>query len=209
MDKPTERPIVFIVEDDASVRESLALLLELKGFTVAAFASAEAFLAAYQPAQTGCLVLDLRLPGMSGLALQAELAAQSITLPVIIVTAHGDVAAARMALKAGAVDFIEKPVDDELLIATIGVALEREAIQRQQTSAAAEWAARLERLSRREREVLDYVIAGKQNREIAELLAISVRTVEVYKARMMEKLQARTVPDLIRLALTSPQKIAD
>jgi FixJ family two-component response regulator len=195
------RPTVFIVDDDAGVRDSLAMLLELKGFRTRTFAAAEAFLAEYRPEWPGCLVLDLRMPGMSGLELQADLARRGSALPVIIVTAHGDVATTRSALKGGAVDFIEKPIDDEALVAAIAAAFDRDARGRERAQAAAGAAERLARLTGREREVLALVAEGRHNREIALALGISPRTVEVYKARMMEKLQVRRVPDLIRLVL--------
>jgi FixJ family two-component response regulator len=195
------RPTVFIVDDDAGVRDSLAMLLELKGFRTRTFPGAEAFLAEYRPDWPGCLVLDLRMPGMSGLELQAELARRGAVLPVVIITAHGDVATTRAALKGGAVDFIEKPVDDEALVAAITAALDRDARERERAQAAAGTAERLARLTGREREVLALVAEGRHNREIAVALGISPRTVEVYKARMMEKLQVRRVPDLVRLVL--------
>jgi len=195
------RSTVFIVDDDAGVRDSLAMLLELKGFRTRTFAAAEAFLAEYRPEWPGCLVLDLRMPGMSGLELQADLARRGSALPVIIITAHGDVATTRSALKGGAVDFIEKPIDDEALVAAIAAAFDRDARGRERAQAAAGAAERLARLTGREREVLALVAEGRHNREIALALGISPRTVEVYKARMMEKLQVRRVPDLIRLVL--------
>jgi FixJ family two-component response regulator len=195
------RPTVFIVDDDAGVRDSLAMLLELKGFRTRTFAAAEAFLAEYRPEWPGCLVLDLRMPGMSGLELQADLARRGSALPVIIITAHGDVATTRSALKGGAVDFIEKPIDDEALVAAIAAALDRDARERDRAQAAAGAAERFARLTSREREVLALVAEGRHNREIAVALGISPRTVEVYKARLMEKLQVRRLPDLVRLVL--------
>jgi RNA polymerase sigma factor (sigma-70 family) len=194
-------PTVFIVDDDAAVRDSLALLLELKGFRTRQFASAEAFLGEYRPESPGCVVLDLRMPGMTGLELQAELAQRGAKLPVIVITAHGDVATTRVALKGGAIDFIEKPIDDEVLVAAIGVALDRDARERVEAQTSASVAERLARLTGREREVLVLVADGKHNREIAAELGISPRTVEVYKARLMEKLQVRRLPDLVRLVL--------
>ena len=141
------RPTVFIVDDDAGVRDSLAMLLELKGFRTRTFAAAEAFLAEYRPEWPGCLVLDLRMPGMTGLELQADLARRGSALPVIIITAHGDVATTRSALKGGAVDFIEKPIDDEALVAAIAAALDRDARERERAQAAAGAAERLARLT--------------------------------------------------------------
>jgi RNA polymerase sigma factor (sigma-70 family) len=198
---------VFIVDDDAAVRDSLAMLLELKGFHTRAYASAEDFLQRYRTEWAGCLVLDLRMTGMGGLELQTELTRRGVGLPVIIVTAHGDVPTASAAFKAGAVDFIEKPVDDEALVAAIANAMDRDARERREAASRASVAERLERLTPREREVLDLVVDGMHNREIAALLAISPRTVEVYKARILEKLQVQRVPELVRLLLE--QQTAD
>ncbi|HEX6929335.1 MAG TPA: response regulator [Gammaproteobacteria bacterium] len=194
-------PTVFIVDDDAAVRDSLALLLNLKQRRTETFASAEAFLAAYQPEQPGCLLLDVRMPGMSGLELQRELERRGILLPVIVITAHGDVATTRTALKAGAFDFLEKPVDDELLFDVIDNALDIDASRRSTAAMIDSRRERLQRLTRREREVMELLADGRHNREIAEALGISPRTVEVYRARMMEKLQARNLADLIRIIL--------
>jgi RNA polymerase sigma factor (sigma-70 family) len=196
-------PAVFIVDDDLGVRDSLAMLLELKGFHTRTYESAEQFLARYRPEWPGCLILDLRMAGMDGLALQAELARRGAQLPIIIVTAHGDVAAARTALRAGAIDFIEKPIDNELLLAAVSAALERDARSRDQAAVQAGFAERLARLTAREREVLDMVVEGRHNREIAAALRISPRTVEVYKSRLMEKLQVRRVPELVKLVLAT------
>ena len=196
---------VFIVDDDEAVRDSLSLLLELKGHRTETFASAEDFLAAWRPECGGCLVLDIRMPGMNGLALQKRLTEMGIRLPVILVTAHGDIAATRDAFKAGAVDFIEKPIDDQALLAAVRTALERDAERRRIESERKEVMARLERLTDREREVLDLVVGGQHNREIAAVLGISPRTVEVYKARLMEKLQVRRSSELIRLMLNLRQ----
>lgn len=194
-------PTIFIVDDYAAVRDSLSLLLGLKGYAIRSFASAEDFLSACQPEWHGCLLLDIRMLGMSGLELQQQLLARQINLPVIFITGHGDVAAARAALKTGAVDFLEKPLDDLALIAAIGDALARSAHQCGETAAARQLLERLSRLSAREREVMEKVALGEPNREIARQLGISPRTVEIYKARMMEKMQARSLPELIRLVL--------
>jgi len=194
-------PTVFLVDDDAAVRDSLSLLLSLRGYRVQAFAGAREFLAEVQADWAGCLILDLKMPGMGGLALQAELAARGVALPVVIVTAHGDVASARAAFRAGAADFIEKPIDDHALVAAIARALERDAEGRAAASERAEIQERLGRLTSRERQVLDLVAAGCHNREVAAQLDISPRTVEVYKSRLMEKLRVRRLPDLVRLLL--------
>lgn len=190
---------VFVVDDDHAVRDSLLTLLELRGFAARGYESAEQFLERYRTEWPGCLVLDLRLGGMTGLELQAELARRGIALPVVIVTAHGDVPTARTAFRSGAIDFIEKPIDDEALVRAIRTALERDGAERAQAAARAEAESRLRRLTPREREVLDFVVRGMHNREIAAALEISPRTVEVYKTRLMEKLQVHRVPELVRL----------
>jgi RNA polymerase sigma factor (sigma-70 family) len=149
----------------------------------------------------GCVLIDLRLDGIDGLQLQARLTAREITMPVIFVTGHGDVSAARDALKAGAFDFIEKPVDNERLVELVEAAMARDAETAQRQAQATQLAGRLQRLTQREREVMEHVVAGRHNREIAVELGISPRTVEVYKARLMDKLDVRRVPDLVKLAL--------
>lgn len=192
-------PTVYIVEDDAAVRGSLALLLSLQGLRTMVFGSAEEFLHTVPPGASGCLVLDLRMPGMSGLDLLAELQRVHASLPTIIVTAHGDVASARASFKSGAVDFFEKPIDHEALVVAIRAALDRDRERQRDEEQAQVLARLLARLTGREREVLDRVAAGLHNREIATELGISPRTVEVYKARLMEKLGVSRLPDLIRL----------
>ena len=196
--------VVHIVDDDAGVRDSLEILLRLHGYRAVGFASGEAFLEALDnspPRPGGVVLLDLRLPGMSGAQVQAELASRKLAWPVVILTAHGDVASARNALKAGASDFIEKPIQENLLLA----ALEHAAVQQRTAEAEAlrkaELERRLARLTPREREVLAMVVEGRHNREVAQILGISPRTVEVYKARVMDKLDVDRLPDLIRLTL--------
>jgi FixJ family two-component response regulator len=189
---------VFIVDDDASVRDSLSLLLSLRGYATATFSSAEDFLEAMQPDWRGCIVLDIRMSGMSGLEMQRCLTERGPNLPVIVVTAHGDVAAARQAFLADAVDFIEKPFDGELLLQAIETALSGvRAVSgaREPSSASAMKAA----LSAREREVLALIVKGMHNRRIAEELGISHRTVEVHKARVMEKMGVKSIIELVRL----------
>jgi RNA polymerase sigma factor (sigma-70 family) len=195
------RPEVTIVDDDAGVRDSLSLLLGLHGYAVRAYASGEALLEAVRPDWRGCLLIDLRMPGMDGLALQAALKERGIALPVLILTAHGDAANARSALKAGAFDFLEKPVDDGLMIEMIESATRVEAETHAASAERAQLERRMQRLTPRERQVFDLVVAGRHNREIAAALTISPRTVEVYKARMMDKLQVDRLPDLIRLSM--------
>lgn len=201
MSSATPGPVVFIVDDDDAVRDSLGLLLGLRGYETRGFARSKDFLSVVDRNARGCILLDLRIPDMDGLEVQAELAAREIKVPIIILTAHGDVATARAALKAGAFDFLEKPIDDDLLRATIGAALTRDLEARNRAEQQTELQARLDRLTPREREVLELVVHGRHNREIAAELSISPRTVEVYKARVMDKLQVDRLPDLIRIAL--------
>lgn len=195
------RPFVAIVDDDEPVRDSLTLLLRLHGCDVRGFASGETFLAWAGQQPVDCVLLDLRMSGLSGLDVQAALVARGLDYPIIVLTAHGDVATTRAALKAGAFDFIEKPFDDVLLLQAIRAASDASAERRARAERAARFAQSLARLTPREREVLDHVLAGRHNREIAALLAISPRTVEVYKARIMDKLDVGRLPDLLRLAL--------
>lgn len=197
---------VFIVDDDVAVRDALALLLGLKGYRTAIYSSAEDFLAAYRKEWRGCLVLDIKMGGMTGLELQARLIEQGSELPIVVITGHGDAASARQALKSGAVDFLEKPLDDEQLAAAVASALERDAKRRAEKTVGEEASSRLSRLTPRERQVMDLAAAGRHNREIGEALGISPRTVEVYKARLMEKLQARNLSELIRFALTADRE---
>ena len=204
----TVEQTVFIVDDDVAVRDALALLLGLKGYRTAIFSSAEDFLAAYRKDWRGCLVLDIKMSGMSGLDLQSRLASQGVEMPIVIITGHGDAASARTALKSGAIDFLEKPLDDEQLVVAVGAALERDARRRAEKVVGDETSSRLARLTPRERQVMDLAAAGRHNREIGEALGISPRTVEVYKARLMEKLQARNLSELIRFALTADREHA-
>ncbi|MEW5769381.1 MAG: response regulator [Pseudomonadota bacterium] len=196
-------PQIYIVDDDEAVRDSLALMLNFRGWRCRAFASAEACLEAWQADWRGCLLLDLRMGGMDGLALQGELEARGSRLPIVFLTGHGDIAQARAALKAGAVDFLEKPYAEAALIDAVREAMARDARQSAEQAQSEEIGARMARLSERERQVMDLTVAGKPNREIAALLEISPRTVEVFKARMMEKMQARSLPELVRMVLSS------
>lgn len=192
---------VYIVEDDRSVRDALGLMLSLQGHAVAMYADAEGFLSAYRPDWSGCLLLDIRMPGMSGLELQSRLAEIGCHMPAIIMTGHGDVDSARQAFRAHAVDFLEKPLNQERLLDALGEALARQASIKTASESRQSVTKRLEALTPREMEVMRLVVAGLHNRDIAVSLGISVRTVEVHKARMMWKLQTQTVADLVRLSL--------
>jgi len=190
---------VFIVDDDPSVRDSLSLLLSLSGHATAVFGSAGDFLAAARDDWAGCAIVDIRMPGMDGIALLAAMKERGLALPVVIVTAHGDVASARAAFRGDAVDFLEKPFDEATLLAAVEAGFERE---RRRLAAGQEERRRnasLESLSAREREVLDELLQGLHNRDIATRLGISPRTVEVHRARILAKLGARNAVDLIRL----------
>jgi FixJ family two-component response regulator len=200
-----ERLTVYVVEDDAAVRDSLALMLSLSGYASALFADAEAFLASWQPSWAGCVVADLRLPGRSGVELQAELRARGSRLPFIIITAHGDVATARAAFQAEAIDFLEKPFDHAQVRAAIDNAFSREALR---LSRARE-GARLATLTAREREVLEHAAQGLHAKEIAARLGISPRTVEVHKTRIMEKLGVRNMAELVRFVLAARPREGD
>jgi two-component system, LuxR family, response regulator FixJ len=194
-------PTVFVVDDDASIRDALSLLISLKGLRASVFSSAEDFLAVLDPEWRGCLLTDLQMPGMNGLELQSTLHARGNTLPVVVLTAHGDVSTTRTALKNGAVDFLEKPVDDDVLIDVLMNAIRIDEERHRAQERLAHTAARLGRLTSRERDVLELLAEGLQHREIAERLDISPRTVEVYKARMMEKLQCRTLAEVVRIGM--------
>ena len=188
---------VFLIDDDASVRDARMLLLSLRGHVCAAFASAEDFLCALQPDWRGCVVADIRMPGMSGLQLQALLREQGRSLPVIVITAHGDVTAARQAFKADAVDFLEKPFDGEQLLHAVDAALAR--LRAGPAAAPPAVAAEPDAaLSPRERQVMALLVQGLHNRLIAERLGISHRTVEVHKARVLDKLGVSSVVELVR-----------
>ena len=192
---------VFIVDDDPAVRDALGLLLGVRGYRTAVFASGEAFLQAWCADWAGCLLVDIRMSGMDGLELQRRLGEQGCLIPIIIVTGHGDVSLARAAFKARASDFLEKPFDDVKLIAAIDEAFAQEAAVRSDVQRRAAGVELLRELTPREREVMRLVVLGRHNREIAPALGISVRTVEVHKARLMGKLGVDNVADLVRISM--------
>jgi two-component system, LuxR family, response regulator FixJ len=190
---------IYIVDDDEAVRDSLQVMLEASGFSVRSFNSGESFLAALSTAMDGCVLLDVNMPGMSGFDVQARLAGSG--LPVIVITGHGDVPSAVKAMKAGAVDFVEKPYADTVLLDAIKRALiQRDATKRTQHMVS-EIKTRLDRLTPREREVFEQLVLGHPNKIIAHTLTISPRTVEIHRSRVMEKMQARHLSELVRMAL--------
>ena len=195
------RQLVHVVDDDPAVRRSLAWLLEGEGLVVQVHASAEEFLEALIPEQPGCALVDLRMPGMSGLELQQALAARGVALPVVFVTAHGDVPLAVTAMRRGAVDFVEKPFNDEALVAAVRRALSVDTRKRGSHEEQLAFYARVANLSPREREVLQAVVAGKANKSIAAALGISIKTVEVHRGRVMDKISAGSLADLVRLVV--------
>jgi two-component system, LuxR family, response regulator FixJ len=195
-----DKRTVHVVDDDAAVRRSLERLLHSAGYTCVSYHSSAAFLDAAGELSGGCVLLDVRMPGMDGLELQDRLNQLGVTLPVIVMTGQGDIQTAVQAMKAGAVDFIEKPFDEDVLLGAIEVALAR--VDRpDRAREATEAAHRIAALSPRERQVLDALVAGRPNKQIAFDLGISVRTVEVHRARMMERLGTRQLAEAIRLAV--------
>ena len=198
-----ENDTVFLIDDDPGIRDSLSLLLSLKGVRTQPFANAESFIETYRPEWNGCVLTDLRMPGMTGLELQSMLRERGVQVPVVVLTAHGDVATARAALKNGAFDFLEKPVDDTMLLDVLRNALRADRERRLAATTRSTSDQRLERLTEREREILALIAAGHQNRDIAAQLGISPRTVEVHKARIMEKLECRSLAELIRVNLAA------
>lgn len=199
----TVGPQIVIVDDDAAVRDSLQALLEAQGYAVAAFASAEDFLAAPRPVGVGCALVDLRMPGMDGLTLVAKLKSEGASLPMIMVTGHGDVPLAVKAMKAGAFDFIEKPYSNEAIFDAIRRAVEASRQTGFGDVVPAEVRARVDSLTPREREVLDQLVIGSPNKVIAYELSISPRTVEIHRANLMKKMQADSLSHLVRMAITA------
>src|SRR5262245_23210387 len=192
-------PTVFVVDDYAPGRRSISRLLRAAGFVVAAFASAQEFLAQYDPQTLGCLVLDLAMPAVSGLELQNILAERGSLLPIIFLTAHGDISKSVQAMKRGASDFLTKPVNDEDLLAAVRVAIEKDRAIRREQAELAEIRARLAILTPREREVLEYVVAGKLNKQIAGVLGTVEQTVKIHRAHVMQKMKVHSVAELVRL----------
>jgi FixJ family two-component response regulator len=190
---------VFVVDDYAPVRRATSRLLHAAGFVVAAFASAEEFLAQYNPQSLGCLVLDLAMPTLNGLELQRILAKTGSLLPIIFLTGEGDIPKSVQAMKQGATDFLTKPVNDEDLLTAVRVAIEKNRALRRDHAELSEIRARLATLTPREREVLEYVVTGKLNKQIADDLGTVEQTVKVHRARVMQKMRVRSVAELVRL----------
>ena len=193
-------PRVFIVDDEAPVRRALSRLLRSAGLAVAAFASPEEFLAQYDRHTPGCLVLDLMMPGFDGLELQKTLDRRGSLLPIIFLTGRGDVPKSVQAMKGGAVDFLTKPINDENLLAAIRAAIEKDGVARREQNELSEIRAHLATLTPREREVLEEVVTGKLNKQIADDLGIGEKTVKVHRARVMQKMKVRSLAELVRLA---------
>jgi two-component system response regulator FixJ len=193
--------IVHVVDDDLAVRQSVSFLLASDGLPVRLHESASAFLETVTEPVAGCIVTDVRMPGIDGIAFLRQLKARGFTAPVIVMTGHADVPLAVEAMKEGAVDFVEKPFDDELFLAAVRTALARHEHSAQQSAQSAEVAARLASLSEREAQVLEGLVAGKANKVIAYDLGISPRTVEIYRANVMTKMQAGSLSELVRMAL--------
>jgi FixJ family two-component response regulator len=192
-------PTVFVVDDYAPGRRSISRLLRTAGFAVTAFASAEEFLAQYDPQASGCLVLDLAMPAVSGLELQGILADRGSLLPIIFLTAYGDIPKSVQAMKRGASDFLTKPVNDEDLLAAVRAAIEKDRPLRREQTELSEIRARLATLTPREREVLEYVVAGKLNKQIAGQLGTVEQTVKIHRAHVMQKMRVQSVAELVRL----------
>ena len=201
-------PLVYLVDDEYAVRDSLALLIESTGQTVKSFASAEAFLTHYNPEQPGCLLLDVRMPSMSGLELQDELLRRDISLPIIFISGHAGIPDSAKAFRAGAVDFLEKPFDNEILLKRIEEALNKDIASREQLNEHREIQKHLAHLTMREKEVLSLVFKGYSNKETARILDISNRTVEAHRASIMEKMQANSLAELM-VMVTHPEMLND
>ena len=200
---------VFVVDDDPAISESLRVLLRSVGLNVETYSNAEEFLQDYNPSQPGCLLLDVRLPGISGLELQERLATRNVHIPIIMITSYGDVPMSVQALKAGAFQFLQKPFRDQELLDYISEAIRLDARARHARAQRVAIKARLALLTPREHEVLTLVVDGKLNKQIANELRISLRTVETHRARMMEKLHANTAVDLVRMTMIAATDCED
>jgi two-component system response regulator FixJ len=203
----TKSPIVMVVDDDSGVRNAMRALLKSVGLNAVLFASAQEFLAAYDPLQPGCLLLDIRMPGMSGMDLQQELNLRGAVIPVIFMSGHADIPMAVEAMQHGAFDFLQKPFRDQELLDRIHRAIAKDGERRVALGERARIKSHLESLTDREREVLDLLTLGKQNKSIAQDLGVSPRTIEIHRARVMEKMDAQSVAELVRMMLDLGHKI--
>lgn len=195
-----DKPIVFVIDDDRSIREALQGLLRSVGLTVQAFASTQDFLQSARPDAPGCLVLDIRLPGLSGLDFQRELAKSSNPLPIIFITGHGDIPMSVRAIKAGAIEFLTKPFRDQELLDAVQHGIEQDRVQRTQAMAVADLRERFEALTSRERQVMELVVTGRPNKQLAAELDVSEITVKVHRSNVMRKMQAKSLAELVRMA---------
>ncbi len=200
---PSDHAVVHVIDDDEAVRQSLAFLLGTAGIEVQTYDSGVTFLKTAAAIRDGCIITDVRMPQLSGIELLRRLKELKLDVPVIVITGHGDVALAVEAMKIGAADFLEKPFDDEVLLASVRSALDQQDRNSRRQAERAEIESRLAALSNREREVLDGLVAGHANKQIAFDLGISPRTVEIYRANLMTKMQAASLSDLVRMALTA------
>jgi len=201
----SEPGTVFIIDDDEAVRDSLSWLVRSAGLQAETFASADEFLRDFGRDRPGCLILDIRMPGMNGLELQSALGGRQFRLPIIIISGHADVPMAVRALKAGAFDFIEKPFNDELLLDLVQRALEQDRRAREDLAEVEQWRSRIDSLTPREREVLELVVGGASNKQISSELGVSTKTVEAHRARVMDKLEAESLSHLVRMTLSAQQ----
>ena len=195
------QPTIFIVDDDPAMRDSLSWLIETIGYPVKVFSSAQEFLDAYQPDNPGCLILDVRLPGMSGLQLQQKMKGDGIHLPVIIISGHGDVPMAVKAMQQGAMVFLEKPFRDQELLDNIQEALVVDEQNRKRDAISSEVQTCVDLLTQREKEVMELMVKGNPSKEIARHCGISVKTIEIHRARVMEKMKASSLPELVHMVL--------
>lgn len=195
----SSEPTVFVVDDDSEIRDTLKWLVESVGLNIETFASAQDFLNVYDPERPGCLVTDVRMPGMSGIELQAKLMAEEVTLPIIVVSGYADVPTAVRSMKGGAIDFVEKPFNEQMMLERIQLSILEDARLRQQRAQRERAQARLQSLTPREHQVMDLVILGKSNKEIARELAISPKTVEVHRSHVMAKMQAHSLAELVTM----------
>jgi FixJ family two-component response regulator len=193
---------VFVVDDDAGVRDAVAVMLRVAGRRVRCFSSGASFLETFDPALPGCLILDVKMPGLSGLALQQELGKRGSDMPIVFITGHGDVPMSVQAMKAGAVDFLEKPFDKLTLLRRVEEALQADQARRDQRRRTIELQQRYHQLTPREREVMAHVVRGEPNKGIASQMRLSHRTVEIHRSRVMEKMQAHSLPELVSMAVS-------